>query len=264
MLLSGLEQDAFLTIAAGETIEKEIQVAQLYDLSTSGLYEVIAAGTIPYAESGSTEITGVQSYESNTVSLDIDGEAASAISSLHDIGRTIIQSDCSGTRLSAVTAGLRACASQASAAASQAASGSATRFQTFFRTTATATRNTVAARLRAVASDCSSSSSGVSRTYCNDPYGYCTSGVLAYAVPSANNINYCPSFYSLPAVTRSCYAQDQAGTVLHEETHVPAVYSPGTNDYAYGFSASTRLSAAQAVGNADTYTLFANAVSLGC
>ncbi|KAF2208676.1 hypothetical protein CERZMDRAFT_48618 [Cercospora zeae-maydis SCOH1-5] len=266
MALQNLDADAFITLEAGETIEKEIQAAGIYDFAASGIYQVLADGVIPYAEVGSTELTGeALIFESNTLSIEVDGEAAAAVGDVVRLDkRTIVQSDCTGTRRTAVVNGLRNCASQASAAASQAASGSATRFNTFFRTTASATRNTVAARLRAVASDCSSSTGGVTRTYCTDPYGYCTSNVLAYAVPSANNINYCPAFYSIPAVTGSCYAQDQAGTVLHETTHSPAVYSPNTVDYAYGFAASTRLTTAQAVLNADSYTLFANAVALGC
>jgi hypothetical protein len=78
-------------------------------------------------------------------------------------------------------------------------------------------------------------------------------------VPSANFITYCPIFFSdLPALASSCHAQDQATTVLHEETHAPGVYSPGTQDLGYGYAAATRLSASQALNNADTYALYAN------
>ncbi|KAI5364798.1 putative peptidase M35, deuterolysin, metallopeptidase, catalytic domain superfamily [Septoria linicola] len=266
LALQNLEPEAFVTLGAGETIEKEIQAAQLYDFPASGVYEIFSDGIFPYAEVGSTELSGnALIFQSNKLSIEVDSEAAAATATgVHLDKRTIVQSDCTGTRLTAVTNGLRNCASQANAAASQAASGSATRFQEFFRTTAASNRNSAAARFRAVAADCASSTSGRSRTYCTDPYGFCTSGVLAYAVPRDNNINYCPAFYSLPAVTGRCNAQDQAGTVLHEETHVPNVYSPSTVDHAYGYAASTRLSAAQALLNADTYTLFANAVALNC
>lgn len=49
-----------------------------------------------------------------------------------------------------------------------------------------------------------------------------------------------------------------ATTTLHEYTHAPAVFSPGTEDNAYGYSASTSLSSSAAVLNADTYALYAN------
>lgn len=59
-------------------------------------------------------------------------------------------------------------------------------------------------------------------------------------------------------MTGTCHAQDQATTVLHEETHAPAVYSPGTEDNGYGYSAATALTSARAVLNADSYALYAN------
>lgn len=45
---------------------------------------------------------------------------------------------------------------------------------------------------------------------------------------------------------------------MHEFTHTPGVYSPGTKDYAYGYAASVALDSSQAVNNADTYALYAN------
>jgi hypothetical protein len=45
---------------------------------------------------------------------------------------------------------------------------------------------------------------------------------------------------------------------LHEETHAPGVYSPGTEDNGYGYSAATSLSSYDAVLNADSYALYAN------
>lgn len=38
----------------------------------------------------------------------------------------------------------------------------------------------------------------------------------------------------------------------------PAVYSPGTDDYGYGYANSVALSSSQAVLNADSYALYAN------
>lgn len=49
-----------------------------------------------------------------------------------------------------------------------------------------------------------------------------------------------------------------ATTTLHEYTHAPGVYSPGTDDNAYGYSASVALSSSKAVLNADSYALYAN------
>lgn len=257
MATTGLDEEVFKTIKAGETIEVEIEMAELYELSETGTYSVSTAGNFLYAEEGTTELTGdLLPYSSESITVDVDSEKAAkietAVSRLSK--RTVVQSDCTGTRGTAIRNAISSCRSLASNAATAALSGGS-RFQTFFKT---ASASTVAARFRAVANDCGSTTSGNTRTYCTDVYGACSSGVLAYTLPSANVIAYCTTFFNqLPALTRTCYGQDQATTVLHESTHAPGVYSPGTVDNAYGYSASTRLTASQALLNADSYALFA-------
>jgi len=250
---------------AGETIETEVELAELYEMNENGAYSVLAAGAMPYAELNSTELKGdALSYSSNTISLDVDAAKAAAVPFAVDViaKRTAVQSDCTGSKRSAVLTALSNCNRLATAAATAATSGSASKFNEYFKTTSSTTRSTVAARLRAVASDCASSTGGATRTYCTDIYGGCSSNVLAYTLPSYNYIVYCPLFFSdLPGLTAQCHAQDQATTALHEETHAPAVYSPGTQDNGYGYSAATALSSSRAVLNADSYALYANGKS---
>ena len=133
--------------------------------------------------------------------------------------------------------------------------------------------------LTAVANECGSTSSGATDYYCTDVYGYCSSNVLAYTIPSNNIVVNCPIYYTairkwtfdkhsflvqywsrkfIAALTSTCHAQDQATTTLHEFTHAPGVYSPGTQDNGYGYSAATALSASRALANADSYALYAN------
>lgn len=257
-----LPEEVFRTIEAGETIEVEIELAEIYELAESGAYDVSAAGTFLYAPLNSTELTGdVLSYSSEHITVDVVYEKAKTVGKAVDRlqKRTIVQSDCTGTRRTAINNAISSCRSLASNAATAASSGSATKFNEFFKSTSSSVRNTVAARFRAVANDCGSTTSGVTRTYCTDVYGACSGGVLAYTLPAYNYFAYCTSFFNqLPPRSQQCYAQDQATTVLHESTHAPAVYSPGTVDNAYGYSASTRLSSSQAVANADSYALFAD------
>lgn len=154
---------------AGETIEVEVELAELYELSTSGSYDVLAAGAIPYAELNSTVLSGnALVFSSNTLSLDVDATEAAKIEKAVDVlaKRTIIQSDCTGTRLTAVRTALSNCQKLATAAATAATSGSASKFQEYFKTTSSSTRSTVAARLRAVAADCGATTSGSTNTYC--------------------------------------------------------------------------------------------------
>lgn len=266
MATNALTEESFKSIDAGETIEVEIEIAELYDLSKSGKYDVFTQGFIEYAKENSTDLSGsVLQYSSNHLSIDIDSAKTATIEkAVHSIAkRTTIQSDCSSTRLTAIRTALSNCNKLATAAATAATSGSASKFQEYFKTTSSSTRSTVAARLKAVASDCASTSSGKTRTYCSDVYDGCESGVLAYTLPAYNYIAYCPLFFNqLPALSGQCHAQDQATTVLHEETHAPAVYSPGTEDNGYGYSAATALTSARAVANADSYALYANGESI--
>ena len=192
--------------------------------------------------------------------MDVDGAKAATVSkAIHTLDRRTQVAGCSGSRGSQLSQALSNSAALANMAAQAARSGSASKFQEYFKTTDSSVRQVVANRLSAVAREASSSSSGATVYYCSDPYGYCEPNVLAYTVPSRNLIANCEIYYTyLPALTGSCHAQDQATTTLHEFTHAPGVYSPGTQDLGYGYQAATSLSSSQAVNNADSYALYAN------
>lgn len=255
LLTSGLSNDDFVTLAAGESKELTVETAALHTLSDGGDFDVFAKGLLPFAEEGSTELAGALNYESNKLSMNIDGAMAASVAKAIT-KRTVVGSSCTGSKLSAIRTALSNCQRLASAASSAASAG--TKLQTYFKSTSSSVKSSVSQRLSAVASDCGGSGSRTS-TNCNDPYSGCSSNVLAYTVPSQNFITYCPIFFSaLPALASQCHGQDQATTVLHEETHAPGVYSPGTDDLGYGYAAASRLSSSQALNNADSYALYAN------
>ncbi|KAF2501963.1 neutral protease 2-like protein [Lophium mytilinum] len=258
---SSLSTDSFTTLAAGETKELTVEAASLHTLTTSGVYDVFAAGAISYAEPGSTALAGSIAYSSNKLSLNVDGaKAAKVAKKLRK--RTYVASDCTGSKLSTLKTALADCKKLANAAATAASAG--TKMSTYFKSTSSSVKSTVAARLKAVATECGSTTSGATETHCTDTDDGCESDVLAYTIPSENYIVYCPlSFSDLPVLSGTCHAQDIATTILHESTHAPGVYSPGTDDNAYGFSASTALSSSQAVDNADSYALYANSIYVG-
>ncbi|KAL4915666.1 Deuterolysin metalloprotease family-domain-containing protein [Aspergillus aurantiobrunneus] len=258
-----LSDEALTSLAPGATIEDEFDIASTSDLSDGGAITIRSQGAVPLVTE--KQITGSLPFDSNELTIEVDGAKAAEVSSVAKaLARRTQISSCSGSRGSALQTALRNTVSLANAAASAARSGGS-RFTTFFKSNSASTRNAVAARFSAIASEASSTTSGATTYYCEDLYGYCSSNVLAYTLPAYDIIANCDLYYSyLPPVTGSCYAQDQAGTTLHEFTHAPGVYSPGTQDYAYGYSASVALSASQALNNADSYALFANAVDLGC
>lgn len=261
LLTSGLASDDFLPLAAGETKELTVETAALHTLADGGDFDVYAQGLIPYAEENSTELAGNFPYESNKLSMAIDGTIAATVSKAIT-KRTTVGSSCTGNKLSAVRTALSNCQKLASAAATAANAG--TKLDTYFKSTSSSTKSTVNRRLTAVASDCGGSGAATS-TNCNDPYQGCSSNVLAYTVPSQDFITYCNLFFNeLPDLSTTCHGQDKATTVLHEETHAPGVFSPGTDDLGYGFAAASRLSTSQALMNADSYALYANAINLNC
>ncbi|PLB46386.1 hypothetical protein P170DRAFT_427708 [Aspergillus steynii IBT 23096] len=259
-----LSDDALTTLAAGATFEDEFDIAETSDLTEGGALSLSSNGFVLSAKGNS--VNGYIPFTSNEITIDVDAaEAALVPSAIPTIDKRTRIASCSGTRSTALQTALRNTVSLANAAASAASSGSSTRFNEYFKTTSSSTRSTVAARFRAVASEAGSTSSGSTTYYCTDTYGYCSSNVLAWTLPSSNIIANCDIYYTyLTALTSTCHAQDQATTTLHEFTHAPGVYSPGTDDYAYGYSSSVALSASRALLNADTYALFANAVNLNC
>ncbi|KAM0722914.1 hypothetical protein Q7P37_001112 [Cladosporium fusiforme] len=260
--------DSFRPIHPHETLAIEIELAELYDLDVDGSYDVSTAGRIYYAEANSTELTGkALTFNSNRLSFKVDSFKAHMHSKAVDkiAKRTEVQNDCSGDRLQAIETALDNCQMLATNAAANATSGSDSKFEEYFKSTSNSTRKTVTDRFEAVAQDCNTTASGDTRTYCTDVYNGCSSNVLAYTLPAYNYIAYCPLFFdNLPGLTDRCHNQDQATTVLHEETHAPDVYAPGTLDNAYGYDAAMELSSDAAVNNADTYALYANAIYVGC
>ncbi|KAJ5362740.1 hypothetical protein N7541_003584 [Penicillium brevicompactum] len=260
----GLTDEALTSLAAGETFEDEFDIASTADLSSGGPLTLRSNGLVPIVVDGA--VTGYLPYRSNDLKIEVDGTKASRVlKAIKPLDRRTVESCSNASRKSALDKALSNTVSLATAAANAALSGSASKFNEYFKTTSTATRQVVAARLKAVAKEASSTTSGSTRHYCTDVYGYCETNVLAYTLPSLNVIANCDIYYSyLPALTGTCHSQDQATTTLHELTHAPGVYSPGTEDNGYGYAAATALSSSAAVLNADSYALYANAIYLGC
>lgn len=255
---TGLSEDAFTTLAPGESLKVNLDVAETADLSEGGSYTISSSGVFQTADETGTAIEGAVAFGSNELKLDVDGAEAAAVSPAFNpkVKRTALdRSSCSGSYLSIMQAGLRRCSSLASAAA-QAVNGNAAKFQEYFLQNTQQARQIASARLQSVARECSSSTSGVTRYYCSDPYGQCQSNYIAYTFPTRNEVVNCPIFYQLPSAGTGCHQQDQGYTILHEMTHAQGVYSPYAQDYAYGYNAIRNLSPSQAIHNADTYSLF--------
>lgn len=262
---ANLDESAFQILAAGESIEAFFDIAVAHDLGAGGEFNVVTEGAFAYADLDSTVIAGAVPFTSNTVATAVDGEKAARVRrDYQDLAkRTVVQSDCTGTRRSATTTAISNCASLARTAAS-AAVNNAAKMNEYFKSTSSSTVSTVQRVFNNIASQCGSTTSGNSRYYCSDILGACSNGVLAYTYPATSQMVNCPLFFSgLTALSRVCHDQDQATTILHEMTHLTQV--KGTSDYGgYGYNFVRSLTAAQNLNHADTYTLFAQALYAGC
>lgn len=256
-------EDAFQTIAAGESVEAEFDPAEVHDLSTGGDFDFLVRGTFLTASADSTSIDGSVPFDSNVLKSHVNGVAAAKVRrDFHDnLKRTELQSDCTGTRGTAQRTALTNCASLAQKAAAAATNGSAAKLTEYFKSSTTATRSAVADVFNKVADECGSTTSGVSTQYCTDSLGYCESNVLAYTIPTRSLMVSCPLYFNeLTGLSTQCHDQDQATTTLHETTHLSQI--KGTQDNGYGYSAIQGLSSAQSLNNADSYALFANGMLL--
>ncbi|KAL5332539.1 Deuterolysin metalloprotease family-domain-containing protein [Aspergillus crustosus] len=259
--ITDIPESILTSLAPGATVEDEFDIATTSNLSDGGSITVRSTGFVPLVTN--KRVTGSVPFTSNDLTIEIDGAKASKISRVGIKPRTTVD-NCSGTQQTALETALRNTVTWASGAAEAAAAGSGP-FETFFKTTSSSVRDDVAARFRAIASEASSTTSGATTYNCEDVYGYCSPGVIAYTLPAYDIIANCDIFYDdLPDVTSTCYNQDRVGTALHEMAHAPGVYSPGTEDLGYGYEAATALSQADALNNADSFALYANAIYLGC
>lgn len=243
-------------ISSGEVVEAEFDVAHMHDLSAGGVFDLVSDSAVSYAHMNSTEIAGVVPFTSNTVSAQVDGVQAATVRAAFLQKRTSVQSDCTGSKKTTVTTSISNCASWATKARAAALSGG-DKLTEYFKSSSSSVQSTVSGVFEKMAAECGTTTSGVSKTYCSDVYQSCSSGVLAYTLPSGSYIAYCNLYFTaLSAVTQTCHEQDQAGTTVHETTHLTQI--KGTQDYGvYGYNAVRALSAARNLNHADTYALYA-------
>ncbi|KAK3401386.1 Deuterolysin metalloprotease family-domain-containing protein [Sordaria brevicollis] len=262
---SALTDDAFQIIAPGETVSTAWDAAHVHDLSQGGSFDLKVSGALQYAPIDSVDLQGSIPFSSNIVTASVDGTlAASARRSFHE-KRSVVQSDCTSTKGTATRTAMSNCRALAVAASQAASSGAAAKMTEYFKSSTSSTRSTVANVFAKIASECGSTTSGVARYYCSDVYGACSSGVLAYTLPSASYMVNCPLYFSgLSGLSRTCHAQDQATTTLHEVTHLSQIKGTTDQNGCYGYNCVRGLSASQSLNHADTYALFANAIYVGC
>ncbi|KAG6270273.1 hypothetical protein E4U48_003903 [Claviceps purpurea] len=258
-----LDDAAFEHIPAGQSVAVTFNVGEVHDLSSGGTFNIRSSGIMQFAGQNSTQLIGSVPYTSNSIRAEIHGPKAASIHEAFRVSkRSATQRDCGGSKYTASMRALRNCAKLA-AMAQYAAQTNSRKVYEYFKSSTPGTRYQVALVFNKVAIECGATNRGVSRFYCTDLYNGCSRGVLAYTMPDLGYQIYCDLYFrTLPSVTYTCHSQDQASTTLHEMTHLRAIAD--TSDYAYGYQNIMTLGTAYALNNAESYSLFANAVLSKC
>ncbi|UNI19359.1 Deuterolysin [Purpureocillium takamizusanense] len=263
-----IKDGAFESIPASQSISVTFDVGHVHDLSAGGKYNLLARGILQFAHEGDNKLVGSVPFHSNELEAIVDGaKAASVLDAFvqKKAKRAELQSDCTGDRLAVTQLALENCVQLAEAAAEVARSGDAGKVEEYFKSSDDEVRDIVADVFTKVADECGSTDSGVSQYYCTDVDDGCSEGILAYTVTSGDRSYqaYCDLYFdTLVDLSSTCHDQDKATTTLHETTHVSRV--KGTDDLGYGYDTIMQLSTEDALNNADTYTLFANAIYSEC
>ncbi|KAH7258839.1 Deuterolysin metalloprotease family-domain-containing protein [Fusarium redolens] len=263
----GLKTNHFEKLRTGSSIFRIVDLSTMYDLKP-GTYSVYAEGSLTVVSKESGKPTPA-ALKSEAIHIKINN-ASSAESKQKASKRTILQEDsCTAEKLELTANSVKNCETLARAAAKDASDVHSARFVEYFKSNETKAREHVTGRLLAVAEECSTSDSGNTRVFCRDEIGYCeTDGpLIAYTTWVNGYVTMCPLFYdTLPPLPQKCHKQDHATTTIHEMTHARAVYEQevSTQDYAYGYENSTALDPLSCLYNADSYSLYANAVYLDC
>ncbi|KAG5954827.1 hypothetical protein E4U58_007457 [Claviceps cyperi] len=260
-----LDDDAFEHIPAGQSVAVTFNVGEVHDLSSGGTFNIRSSGIMQFASQKNNQLIGSVPYTSNSIHAEIHGPKAASVYEAFRVGlskRSVIQGDCTGSKYTTGMLALRNCHELAIIAQNAALTDSDKVYE-YFKSSTPSTIYQVTLVFNKVAIECGATNGGVSRFYCTDLHNGCSRSVLAYTVPDLGYQIYCDLYFtSLPSVTYTCHSQDQVSTTLHEMTHLRAI--AGTSDYAYGYQNIMTLGTAYALNNAESYSLFANAVLAKC
>lgn len=228
--------DDYLTLRAGESLTRTVNLGAYYDLSTSGVYE------LEY----DADVTGLSS---NKIQFLAEGRTESLVTVVPEAvtGSTSFTKCTASQQSSLLTARTEASNYSANALAYLNAGTQGPRYTTWFGVYNTTRYNIVKGNFGAI-------SSAMDNASVNFDCG-CKKRYYAYVYPNQPyNIYLCRVFWTAPMTG----TDSKAGTLIHEMSHFTVV--AGTEDWAYGQSAAESLAISdpnKAIDNADSHEYFA-------
>lgn len=227
----------YLNLKSGESFTRTIDLAQYYDLSATGNYE------LEY----NSDVTGLVS---NKLQLAVEGRSAPSLAIVPEAvtGTTSFNKCTTAQQSTLITARSNASTYAADALSYLNSNKTGLRYTTWFGVVTSSRYSTVTSHFSAISSamdtkpvtfDCSCKKKNVyAYVYPNQPY----------------KIFLCGYYWNAPAIG----TDSKAGTLIHEMSHFTVV--AGTDDYVYGQSGAKSLAISnpdQAVMNADNHEYFA-------
>ncbi|WP_164015307.1 M35 family metallo-endopeptidase [Pyxidicoccus trucidator] len=242
------EAHDFLTLKAGESVSRQVDLASIYDLSKSATYSISYDSEAHHDASHE----GVSQLRSDSLSVFIEGRPfvnpeAAATGTV--TAQALSTANCTSSRVTSVTTAFNSAKTYANNSVTylSATPSNTTRFRTWFGTFSTTNWNTVKTHFTSIKSaldtksvivDCGCTDSAYAYVYKNSPY----------------RIYVCNAFWSAP----NTGTDSRAGTLIHELSHFTVVAD--TDDHAYGQSAAKSLATSnptRARDNADSHEYFA-------
>lgn len=268
-------EDDYVNLAPGEAVEATIDLAEHYDLTYGGAYEIRLETAIldTGAERGARMLKDMSAPEellSNAVTLQVSGGQTGPMPKIAPdpelqafrevpdtaAARTPDFTNCSSTEQSSTTSALDAAENISRGASNYlAACGSsdpAGAYATWFGAQTPARLTTVSNNFNAIANALENQTI---EFICGD--STCQSSWYAFVYPSQPyKVYLCPVFWSVP----TSGVNSKADTIVHEVSHFNVV--AGTDDHAYGQTSCQNLASTdpgKAIDNADNYAYFADA-----
>lgn len=251
-VLTHLTDDGFVKVLPNQTVATIFDVADFYDLSPGEEYTAEAKGLLEYTTLTDEKKFHTFSYKSNNISFTAPIDVANRLGARSTL-------ECSDEYNQIVQDAISRAGKMAAAGAKDARTGSEL-FQKFFKSTSESDMKEVAGRLEGIAKE--ATTKGELTYYCQPTeYDYCAGNVAAMTYPTLDRVVNCPGYYASTKVSNTCGYLDQAGITLHEYAHADAVYSPGTEDIAYGYEAVQSLDTEDSLNNADNFAYYASGMS---
>jgi peptidyl-Lys metalloendopeptidase len=242
----------YISLKAGQSITRTVNLAEYYDLSESGEYEVsyaVAAFNL-YDEKGNA-FKYRDVLTSEKINISVEGRAKpikpTPTPTTPPSGNTSFNSCTASQQASLITARNNAMSYAANAESYLLANNQGSRYTTWFGVYSPTRYNKVTSNFTAISSamddapvtfDCGCKKRYYAYVYANQPY----------------TIYLCSVFWTAPDTG----TDSKAGTLIHEMSHFNVV--AGTDDYVYGQSGAMSLAISNpdnAADNADNHEYFA-------